>query len=108
MYKNAMGTDARCYIVGYDSFGMIMIFHSLGWLIEENQKANEHTVVWLSPPNPKSRYWWTMEGEILKIFEATMVPNDARFPHVCPKCKGPAYKGFSSFECKAKCGKENS
>jgi hypothetical protein len=29
--------------------------------------------------------------------------KDERYPHKCPRCKGPAYIGFSSVDCKAKC-----
>lgn len=30
-------------------------------------------------------------------------PKDRDYPHVCPKCKGPAYIGFSNITCKANC-----
>jgi hypothetical protein len=28
---------------------------------------------------------------------------DPEFPHTCPKCKGPAYVGFNSVQCKGNC-----
>lgn len=29
--------------------------------------------------------------------------KDKHYPHKCPRCKGPAYVGFSSIDCKTKC-----
>ena len=32
------------------------------------------------------------------------VPDrDARYPHQCPRCSGPAYVGFVSVDCKLRC-----
>lgn len=29
--------------------------------------------------------------------------KDPKYPHICRKCKGPAYEGFSFVDCKRKC-----
>lgn len=36
-------------------------------------------------------------------FDDRHIKKDDRYPHVCPRCKGPAYVGFSNVDCKAKC-----
>lgn len=40
-------------------------------------------------------------GPALKTAEP--VPSASRFPHNCPRCKGPAYIGFTTIECERKC-----
>lgn len=30
-------------------------------------------------------------------------PRDLRYPHTCPKCKGPAYIGLNQVDCKNLC-----
>ena len=37
----------------------------------------------------------------LPQFDTTITSNS--YPHTCPNCKGPAYVGFSSVDCMAKC-----
>jgi hypothetical protein len=39
----------------------------------------------------------------LQLKEKSTEGTGQHFPHICSKCKGPAYQGFSSFECKANC-----
>lgn len=37
------------------------------------------------------------------IADSAVSAGAADFPHECPKCKGPAYIGFSKVECKRSC-----
>lgn len=45
--------------------------------------------------NPKE-YLWTVR-------RAGTAQKDPKFPHACPRCKKPAYIGFSAVECSVKC-----
>lgn len=38
-----------------------------------------------------------------RLDDPKLPKKDDRYPHVCPKCKGPAYIGLNSVDCKNKC-----
>ena len=63
---------------------------------------------WTTLRDVKTYYFWNMKVVTLLEEDGGLIkqPNDA-FPHVCPKCKSPAYIGFSVFECSSKCSTEN-
>jgi hypothetical protein len=56
-------------------------------------------------PSPSDRYrrcWVVYLGpvrEMLICEGPERMADDDRFPHSCPRCKSPAYVGFTSVEC---------
>jgi hypothetical protein len=42
--------------------------------------------------------------KLVDEIEFEIIPaKDDRYPHKCPRCKGPAYIGLNKIDCKAKC-----
>lgn len=43
------------------------------------------------------------EEVVAKIKDFFSPKKNDRYPHICEKCKGPAYIGYTDIDCKAKC-----
>ena len=67
-------------------------------------------VEWVDRDGAKQLSTWTaygmrMAGAVLvSVGPAVASVDRARFPHYCPRCRAPAYIGFASVDCAARCG----
>ncbi len=54
----------------------------------------------------RNGHYFDPEFVTLEFLDApAKAKKDDRFPHVCQKCRGPAYVGAYAFECKAGCAR---
>jgi hypothetical protein len=69
-------------------------------------RIDEYSLYWM-PHDPKLRPYpntpWNCEAVHLRRVLATEAVDPSRFPHSCPKCKAPAFVGFTSVDCSKGC-----